>query len=153
MWHPLLTNKESVILDDKNTYLLVKMFTNFQGHCDSGKQYCCYNSKLFSNNGEPPPFNRGPGFVDPSVKPTYDRPVLVGPGGPTGIVSEGGRPFKPSGGLYRPLLREDLDEDYRQDRRPYQGYGTINDELFPRPAYDPYARSANIEAKKNGKKL
>lgn len=83
------------------------------------------------------------------MKPTYDRPVLVGPGGPTGIVSEGGRPFKLSGGLYRPFVREDIDEDYR----PYQGYGAINDEHFLRPAYDPYERSANIEAKKNGKKL
>ena len=78
---------------------------------------------------------------------------MVGPDGPTGIVGEGGRPFKPPGGFYRPLLTEDLEEGYRQNGRPYQGYGTINDEHFPRPAYDPYARSANIEAKKNGKKL
>jgi hypothetical protein len=78
---------------------------------------------------------------------------LVGPGGPTGIVSEGGRPFRPPGGLYGPFEREDLDGGYRQNGRPYQGYGTINDELFPRPPYDPNARSANIEAKKNGKKL
>jgi hypothetical protein len=87
------------------------------------------------------------------VRPTYDRPILIGPGGPTGIVTDGGRPFKPPGGLYRPLGREDLDEDYRPNGKPYQGYGTINDELFPRPPYDPFARSANIEAKKNGKKL
>ena len=128
------------------------MCLNFQGQCDSGKQYCCYNSKPIFSGGQPPP-DRGPGYFDPSVKPTYDRPVLVGPGGPTGIVSEGSRPFKPSGGFYRPFEREDLDEGYRQNGRPYQGYGTINDELFPRPPYDPYARSGNIEAKKNGKKL
>jgi hypothetical protein len=117
----------------------------FQGHCDSGKQYCCYNPK--------PNSNRGPDFGGFSARPTYDRPILVGPGGPTGIVSEGSRPFTPPGGPYRPLRREDLDEDYRLNERPYQGYGTINDERFPRPPYDPDSRSANIEAKKNGRKL
>lgn len=97
--------------------------------------------------------NRGPGFIDPPTKPTYGRPILIGPGGPTGVVSEGGRPFKPPGGIYRPLAGEELDEDFRMNRRPYQGYGTISDEHFPRPPYDPYARNANIEMKKNGKKL
>jgi hypothetical protein len=87
------------------------------------------------------------------VRPTYDRPVLVGPDGPTGIVSEGGRPYNRPGGFYRPFERDEFDGGYIQNGRPYQGYGTINDENFPRPAYDPYARSANIEAKKNGKRL
>lgn len=122
------------------------------GHCDTEKQYCCYSPKPSSNLG-PSPANRGPGFIEPPVKPTYDRPILVGPGGPTGIISDGGRPFEPPGGLYRPLRGDDLDEDFRMNRRPYQGYGTINDERFPRPQYDPYARSANVEMKKNGKKL
>ncbi|XP_069699077.1 proline-rich proteoglycan 2-like [Periplaneta americana] len=124
------------------------------GQCDAGKQYCCFSPKP-NGNGGLPPVNRGPGvgYGDASIRPTYARPILVGPGGPTGIVSEGGRPFKPPGDLYRPLGREDIDENYRPNGRPYQGYGTINDERFPRPPFDPYARSANLETKKNGKKL
>jgi hypothetical protein len=91
--------------------------------------------------------------MEPPAKPMYGRPILVGPGGPTGVISEGGRPFKPPGGLYRPLASDDLDEDFRSNERPYQGYGAINDGRAPHAPFDPTARIANIEMKRNGKKL
>ena len=107
-----------------------------QGHCDDEKQYCCFNAKSrpYSGGNRPLP--------EPGFRPQEPdrRPILVGPGGPTGIVTQGSRPF-------RPPFREE------EDRPPYQGYGTINDDNFPRPPYDPLSRNANLEAKKNGKKL
>ncbi|KAJ9596729.1 hypothetical protein L9F63_012252, partial [Diploptera punctata] len=145
------------------------------GHCDDDKQYCCFNSKSRPYSGGATPDNKPPpqggfrppqegfrppqegfrppqeGFRPPQegFRPPQEgfrppdsdrRPILVGPGGPTGIVTQGSRPFKPP-------FREE------EDRPPYQGYGTINDDNFPRPPYDPFGRNANLEAKKNGKKL
>ncbi|PSN35999.1 hypothetical protein C0J52_20006 [Blattella germanica] len=123
------------------------------------KFYCCFNAKPGLQNG---PYDARPPFREreeggyreredgyrprprPPPQSTYDRPVLVGPGGPTGIIGPGDRPFN------KPPYRVDGPEE---ERPAYHGYGTINDDNFPRPPYDPFGRNANLEAKKNGKKL
>nr|CAD7394459.1 unnamed protein product [Timema cristinae] len=105
------------------------------GHCDTDKKYCCYNLKP-GHRQEPNPGNRGPGGgfgVGPGSngRPIYDRPVLVGPGGPTGIVSGPNRP------PYNQYGREDTD-NYRP--RPDSNY------------YEPYGRSASSNQRKTVEK-
>ncbi|CAG2053714.1 unnamed protein product [Timema podura] len=105
------------------------------GHCDTDKKYCCYNLKP-GHRQEPNPGNRGPGGgfgagPGSNGRPIYDRPVLVGPGGPTGIVSGPNRP------PYSQYGREDTD-NYRP--RPDRNY------------YEPYGRSASSNQRKTVEK-
>nr|CAD7463185.1 unnamed protein product [Timema tahoe] len=105
------------------------------GHCDTDKKYCCYNLKP-GHHQETNPGNRGPGGgfgagPGSNGRPIYDRPVLVGPGGPTGIVSGPNRP------PYSQYGREDTD-NYRP--RPDRNY------------YEPYGRSASSNQRKTVEK-
>nr|CAD7449157.1 unnamed protein product [Timema bartmani] len=106
-----------------------------RGHCDTDKKYCCYNLKP-GHRQETNPGNRGPGGgfgagPGSNGRPIYDRPVLVGPGGPTGIVSGPNRP------PYSQYGREDTD-NYRP--RPDRNY------------YEPYGRSASSNQRKTVEK-
>lgn len=71
-----------------------------QGHCDVGKQFCCYGK---SGPAPSKPIHSasngvliGPG--GPFDKPDTGNGILVGPGGPTGII---GRPPTSNGSEYR----------------------------------------------------
>ncbi|XP_065207913.1 uncharacterized protein LOC135836796 [Planococcus citri] len=92
------------------------------GSCDQGKQYCCYNE--FEST-------KGPSGPNSGFGTNIDRgdglpPVLVGPGGPTGINNKPILPPPPRPHNYRPLLPPPPYEDVEgletlefNDRRPY----------------------------------
>jgi hypothetical protein len=64
----------------------------FQGVCDAGKQYCCYNSHIAGSNRRPSSFPLGP-------RPGEGPGVLIGPGGPYDVPPPNGGggpgPFTP----------------------------------------------------------
>lgn len=65
----------------------------FQGHCDVGKQYCCYNSR--GNAGGPIP-----------SRPVHsiENGILAGPGGPVDYIP-GGPGLRPPAAGFRPHQR------------------------------------------------
>lgn len=58
----------------------------FQGHCDVGKQYCCYSTNKRGQLGGPPP-----------SEPVHsiENGILVGPGGPVDSVPGNGQYPRP----------------------------------------------------------
>ncbi|XP_063930031.1 uncharacterized protein LOC135142276 [Zophobas morio] len=61
------------------------------GHCDVGKQYCCYATKKQDQIGGPPPSR---------PHHSIENGILVGPGGPVDVPRPGGfRPVRPGSGF------------------------------------------------------
>ncbi|KAJ8868314.1 hypothetical protein PR048_029830 [Dryococelus australis] len=74
-----------------------------QGSCDVDKQYCCNNEKQGRYDPGGPRFDGR----DDGRPPRYDRPVLVGPGGHTGVPGGYGDGYRPQRGdrFYEPYAR------------------------------------------------
>ncbi|XP_044738176.1 cuticle collagen sqt-1-like [Chrysoperla carnea] len=107
-------NKEPVIKNYDRCKCAAKFNCNTPGisfgHCDVGKQYCCYNSKGDALDGIDIP-NR------PNHRPQNnndrDPGILVGPGGPTGIIGRPPQNNGPNGIIGRPPQNNNHHNDYR----------------------------------------
>lgn len=90
------------------------------GHCDVGKQYCCYSTKKGAELGGPPP-----------SKPVHsiENGILVGPGGPTGLVNgpvlSNKYPRPGNGGYFRPNYANSGTRPYKQGGNIYSAENGI----------------------------